>query len=174
MWKQSHTVSSDQSWSKVDRKKERRNKGLLTQPDSHFQPMPQSLQNDDAFTPASASHDWPIQSERGLGLLQDLACHLPPALVKRSLLAFKPRSTSTYQKVVLNQVHPMSCYSVNLKRCQFSITEPCAHRTTAWPDHLLDPRHTSLRRQAATQQVLWQQTQQRCSSSQTAADLHKR
>ena len=67
MWKQSHTVSSDQSWSKVDRKKERRNKGLLTHPDSqlsHFQPMPQSLQNDDAFTPASASHDWPIQSER--------------------------------------------------------------------------------------------------------------
>ncbi|DBA77474.1 TPA: hypothetical protein ACH3X1_009298 [Trebouxia sp. C0004] len=66
--KQSHTLSSDQSWSKVDRKKYRRNKGLLTQLDSqlpHFQPMPQSLQNDAVFTPASAPHDWPIQSERG-------------------------------------------------------------------------------------------------------------
>ncbi len=60
-------MSSDQSWSKVDRKKERRNKALLSQPDSHvshFQPMPQSLQNDDEFNPASAPHDWPIRSER--------------------------------------------------------------------------------------------------------------
>ena len=68
MWKQSHTVSSDQSWSKVDRKKERRNKGLLTQPDSQLlqsQPMPQSLQNDDVINPASAPHDWPIQSGMG-------------------------------------------------------------------------------------------------------------
>ena len=66
MWKQSHAMSSDQSWSKVDRKKGRRNKGLLSQPDrhlSHFQPMPQSLQNDDEFNPASAPHDWPIRSE---------------------------------------------------------------------------------------------------------------
>ncbi len=58
---------TDQSWSKVDRKKERRNKALLSQPESqlsHFQPMLQSLQNGDAFTPASAPHDWPIQSER--------------------------------------------------------------------------------------------------------------
>ncbi|KAL0021275.1 hypothetical protein WJX79_005947 [Trebouxia sp. C0005] len=50
MWKQSHTALSDQSWSRVDRKKERRNKGLPTQPDSHlshFQPMPQPSQNDD-------------------------------------------------------------------------------------------------------------------------------
>jgi len=43
MWKQSHAMSSDQSWSKVDRKKERRNKALLS---------------------ASAPHDWPIRSER--------------------------------------------------------------------------------------------------------------
>ncbi len=27
--------------------------------------MPQALQNDDVFAPASAPHDWPIQSERG-------------------------------------------------------------------------------------------------------------
>ena len=80
MWTQSHAMSSDQSWSKVDRKKQRRNKGLLTQPDSqlsHLQPMPQSLQNDDVINPASAPHDWPIQSERG-PWSPSKAC-LPPA-----------------------------------------------------------------------------------------------
>ncbi|KAA6426044.1 MAG: hypothetical protein FRX49_03896 [Trebouxia sp. A1-2] len=77
IWEQSHTVLSDQSWSKVDRKKERRNKGLPTQPDSHlsrFQPMPQPSQNDDEFKPAS---DWPIQSERGPWSLSKPS--LPPA-----------------------------------------------------------------------------------------------
>ena len=110
------------------------------------------------------------------GPLQKLPCHLLPALFKRSLLPFKPQVTKTSQKVLLNQLHLMSkssCYPVNLKRCHFSITEPCTHRVTAWPDRFMVPRHTSLRctaAQAATHQVLWQS----CSSSQTATFLHKR
>ncbi|DBA76703.1 TPA: hypothetical protein ACH3X2_008737 [Trebouxia sp. C0005] len=77
MWEQSPTVLSDQSWSKVDGKKERRNYELPTQPDSHlsrFQPMPQSLHNDDVFTPAP---DWLNQSERDPWSLSKFS--LPPA-----------------------------------------------------------------------------------------------
>lgn len=114
-----------------------------------------------------------------LGPLHKLPCHLASALLKR-LLPFNPQFTSIYQKVLLNQLHLMSrssCYPVDSKRCHSSKTEPSTHRATAWPDHIVVPRHTSLRctaAQAATQQVLRQQTEQSCSSSQTAAIPHKR
>ena len=184
MWTQSHPLSlTDQSWSKVDRKKERRNKALLSQPESqlsHFQPMLQSLQNDDAFTPASAPHDWPIQSERSRwspseASLRPVICPVQevPTALQSPVHEYLPESAA--QSAPPDE--QVQLLPSELEKMSFQHNRAMLHRVTAWPDRIMDPRHTSLRctaAQAATQQVLWQQTEQSCSSSQTAAVLHKR
>ena len=97
-----------------------------------------------AFSPCHSRHRMMMNSSQlligpfslkgALGPCQNLPCHLLPALIKRLLLPFNPRSMRPYQKAVLNQLLFMSkssCYPANEKRCHVSITKPCTHLVTA-------------------------------------------